>query len=138
MLAPQRCTVADEWPDARSEMPLSPTTATINAFDAITAKSGNRDLSASKFANSSRTRSVLGAVNMNVEPLKTPTIERAPSFHDKIIDRIRKENGLSGSVGAAKESQLGHGGWTEACTWNALMSARYQCNRLQGLCRGRG
>jgi hypothetical protein len=108
-VAPQADNTADQCLDAPTELPLSPTTLTINAFDAITAKTGNKDLSASKFANSSRARSVLGAVNMNVEANKTTLVEKAPSFHDKIIDRIRKENNVPGPVDVDKASQLGFG-----------------------------
>lgn len=77
---------------------LSPKTATVNAFDLLADKSGNKGLDASKYArpaahsltpNSSRARSALNPLSANFEVGKYPS-RTSTSFQEKAINEHRK------------------------------------------------
>lgn len=73
---------------------IDPTTATIKAFDLLSAKNGNKGLEASRFAKPGVSSRASNSSRPRLSPLapKDPnTAKSSNSFQDKIVESFRQE-----------------------------------------------
>lgn len=141
--------MSDTFLAASETRVVSPITATIQAFDTLSAKNGNKGLEASKFAkpgvlprvsNSSRPRhSALASRDPNADSVKVettkPTTLATPesrkssdTYQDRVVESFRKEHqtaNMEGRFGKLEKAEGSPGKNYTSLSWSQYLHDVY-------------